>query len=548
MKIITFSLFLILSGEMLAQWNASPAVNSAIALQLYDQQDARIVTDGKGGAILAWLDYRNDPAQSTGDIYSQRIDKNGFVKWIANGLTLCNLATDQASPSMTEDGQGGAIVAWNDWRNGDRDIYAQRIDSSGNLVWSSGGVAVVAKTYHQQDPKLIYDGTGGAIIVWQDSVPGAYDIYAQRISSSGTALWTTGGVAVCTSLFEQINPKIETDGSGGVIITWQDKRNAADYDIYAQHLNASGVAQWTSNGFIICNAAGTQSNPKIEPDGAGGAYIGWQDKRNGSNYDIYGQHLDASGVATWTANGKGVAVAPGNQSALDMTSDGINGVFFSWKDDRNGTFDIFCQLSGTTGNMQFLSNGLAVNTAAQNQINPNVVGDGSGGAIIVWQDSSGGTWDVVSSRVNASGSIVWTTSVGTAAGNQTNPKSVADGSGGCIYSFQDKRSGSDFDIYAHHLYADGSANGIFEYNDWVQMTVFPNPFHDQTYLLFNRAGHRSAEDLRIFDMTGNNVASSFKRTPEGFLVDGSAFLPGIYIFEVVFRDGVISRGKMIKTE
>jgi hypothetical protein len=69
-------------------------------------------------------------------------------------------------------------------------------------------------------------------------------------------------------------------------------------------------------------------------------------------------------------------------------------------------------------------------------------------------------------------------SVGIAAGNQTSPKNVSDGWGGSIYAWQDKR-GSNFDIYAHHLFTDGSPVGMDEENIFSRRWFFQIHFHNQ---------------------------------------------------------------------
>jgi len=190
-----------------AQWNSNPAINTSVSVQPNDQQDVRIVTDNKGGAIITWLDFRNDVTQTSGDIFVQRIDKNGFAKWTASGVALCTITGNQTAPTIVEDGNGGAIIAWNDYRNINADVYAQKIDSSGNVLWTANGIPVVVKASAQQDSKLIADGAGGAIVVWQDSAGGTWDVFAQRISSTGTSMWTSTGVAVCTAGNSQINPR-----------------------------------------------------------------------------------------------------------------------------------------------------------------------------------------------------------------------------------------------------------------------------------------------------------------------------------------------------
>jgi len=62
-------------------------------------------------------------------------------------------------------------------------------------------------------------------------------------------------VAICSVDSDQVSPEIVSDGSGGAIIAWQDKRSGS-YDIYAQRVNATGALQWSpSTGVPVCTAA-----------------------------------------------------------------------------------------------------------------------------------------------------------------------------------------------------------------------------------------------------------------------------------------------------
>jgi hypothetical protein len=98
-------------------------------------------------------------------------------------------------------------------------------------------------------PEMIDDANGGAIMAWHDdrtsdtaSYPGyLYDIYAQRVDTSGNILWATNGVPVSTATNGQSSPKILPIDGGGAILTWTDYRGGANYDIYAQRLNANGT-------------------------------------------------------------------------------------------------------------------------------------------------------------------------------------------------------------------------------------------------------------------------------------------------------------------
>ena len=60
---------------------------------------------------------------------------------------------------------------------------------------------------------------------------------------SAAAQWVPDGVALCTTpdLIPDLYPKIVSDRAGGAIVTWMDYRNGANWDIYAQLVNAMGV-------------------------------------------------------------------------------------------------------------------------------------------------------------------------------------------------------------------------------------------------------------------------------------------------------------------
>ena len=84
---------------------------------------------------------------------------------------------------------GTMIYAWSDCRNnGVRDVIAQKVDINGNNLWGDNGVVVVNAEGRQEDPQLVTDGEGGAYIIWmdyRDETDEAGDIYAQHIDSNG---------------------------------------------------------------------------------------------------------------------------------------------------------------------------------------------------------------------------------------------------------------------------------------------------------------------------------------------------------------------------
>ncbi|HEY6952937.1 MAG TPA: hypothetical protein VI758_11050, partial [Bacteroidota bacterium] len=460
-----FALATLFRTPAIAQWSNNPNINNPISTATGTQQNPVIVSDGAGGAIIAWNDYRSDPSNSTNsDVYAQRIDVYGIVRWTTDGVPICTATNNQFSVHIVSDGTGGAIIAWEDNRNGtDYDVYAQRIDSTGVVQWTANGVPVSTATGGQYLTTLIPDGTGGAIAVWDDKRNGTdFDVYAQRINASGVRQWAVGGdsngVVVCNSSKDQDEAVAATDGSGGAIITWMDYRNdggsGTNIDIYAQRVNASGIRQWIqssdTNGIVICNQSNNQLYPAIASNGAGGAYITWQDYRSGTNDDIYVQMISANGIVQfyYPSGGFAVCTAANNQLSPVITADGLGGAVISWSDNRNGAnSDVYAQRVASTGAMLWQSNGVPVSTASTDQTSPVLIGDGAGGATIAWDDSRNGYSDIYAQRLSASGTPLWIAgsdsngfAVTTAVLHQTGPVIASDGNGGAIVAWNDSRA------------------------------------------------------------------------------------------------------------
>lgn len=340
---------------------------------------------------------------------------------------------------------------------------------------------------------------GGAIIVWQDKQNGNYDIYAKRVNNLGNTVWGGQfGSAVCTAPRGQLYPILEPDGTGGAIIAWADKRNIFPstidtiYDIYAQRVGASGNMQWP-DGISVDTATGTQDILDMTPDGSGGAIIVWKDFRNGNDYDIYAQRVGSSGVL-WTPNGTPIDI-----SAYDQAS-------------------------------------------------PSITGDGAGGAIIAFRDSGGVSGDDISSvKINSSGVIQWKSSVGTASRKQDFPRSVSDGAGGCIYTFMDKRDTVDWDIYAHHLYWNGTENGINESAGLITSKCFPNPFSYSTMIEFDNPNFEKISFV-VYDVLGMKIEVPFTVSQNKITVSKGGLQIGIYFYEIKTNNNAVSKGKFILTD
>jgi len=370
-------------------------------------------------------------------------------------------AGNQWNVHLVSDGHNGAIMVWQDRRDGTNDkLYVQRVSSSGNLLWKLGGIQLATSAGLQYYPQIISDDAGGAFIVWQDNRFGLdYDIFAQRISPDGISLWVPNGALVCNALGHQYSPQIIPDGQGGVLVVWQDKRSG-DFDIYAQRLGGTGLPMWSVNGEYVCSQPGDQVEPKIVSDRLHGAIVAWTDYRAGTGYsDIYAQRMTAAGQRAWPVDGAPVCMATNTQWNVQLISDGSGGGIVSWQDRRSGLYDnIYAQRIDVTGHTKWVEDGIQLAASSGLQYYPQMVGDGSGGAVVAWQDNRRGSdYDIYSQRIGSLGQLMWSRTgqpICTAKGHQYNPQ-IACQNSAAVITWQDKRSG-EFDIYAQCLNPDGS--------------------------------------------------------------------------------------------
>ncbi len=423
----------------------------ALIDEVNDQTSMRICTDGAGGAIITWQDDR--AGLGTGDVYAQRFNST-HTYWTTNGTLVCNEENQQDFIRIISDGNNGAIIAWRDQRGGSQHCYAQKIDSAGNSQWTDNGTAVCINQAILTNPQMCVDGDGGVIIVWNDDRNGNRDLFAQRINSTGQANWTANGVDICNATGEQSAVDIIPDGSGGAIIAWSDRRmGVLDYDIYIQRINSTGHIQWANNGTPICTADNRQFTPNICTDGGTGAIIAWYDERD-IERDVYVQKIDSNGVPQWEANGTCISNMTGDQTNTKMISDGLGGAIIVWEDTRGANQDIYAQRINGTGHTQWTSNGTLIVSASDVQDNIDLCSNGANGAFIVWEDSRGASNSQIWGQlISMDGTLIWSTSgapICTAGGESRYPKICNNGSTGAIVAWIDSR-GADIDIYVQML-------------------------------------------------------------------------------------------------
>jgi hypothetical protein len=533
----------------LSQWSSDPKVNTGICTESHSQAQPAIVCDGTGGVIIVWIDSRNGTDY---DIYAQRVSAGGSMLWPVDGVPVSTATGDQMSPRLVNDGLGGAIVTWYDRRGGGNevDVYAQRLDGSGLQQWPAEGVAVSTAGKFQLFPNIVSDCTGGAIIAWDDYRNGTsgYNIFAQRIDASGMQRWDSNDVLISSEVINQGLPQIVSDLAGGAIIVWNADSGGTHSDIYARRIDSLGTILWDSTSVPICTAPNVQKFPMSVSDSAGGSIITWMDFRSG-NLDIYAQRITIEGVVLWDTNGVAISTSAGNQTSPMLTSDGAQGAVITWQDaDGNSQSGIYVQRIDASGNVQWNMNGILIARAWDNQYPSAIITDGTGGAIIAWDNDPVNYSDIYAQRVDGAGIVRWTPNgipVAMADGLQISPEIAVDERGGAIITWVDLRHTSQDDIYAQLVASDGGLGGPTDVLETIDHPLqsqllqnFPNPFNPSTTIRYGLP-YRSQVTVIVFDPLGRQVALLENVEQEAgyheVKFDGSGLSSGVYFYRLQVR-------------
>ena len=160
---------------------AWPANGTAISNAAVTETRVRAVADGTGGAIMTWQGFTTRL-----NIYAQHVTSAGVVDpvWPAGGKALSDAKRRQNNAEIVTDGAGGAIVAWED----SSDVVAQHVMASGALdpAYPGAGRGVGTHPGQQGDVALVATGIGAAIVTWTDGRSAqSADIYALQVLEAG---------------------------------------------------------------------------------------------------------------------------------------------------------------------------------------------------------------------------------------------------------------------------------------------------------------------------------------------------------------------------
>lgn len=406
-----FIVHFLMVSQVRAQWSNDPSVNNVISNDSLRQIFPEIISDGMNGAIIAWVDYRFGEY----DIYVQRINNMGQIIWTNGGVSvgafIDTIPGDPLPPQITSDGENGVIVSWHDKRNlNDYDIFAQRINSNGIIEWTQGGIVVCNVENNQVGTKIVSDGHGGAFVSWIDGRSGVnWDVYAQRINNQGQLQWSQSGLPIVVSSFEKSNSfQLYHTTSDQYTLFWTETVAVGQVKLMAQRVDQLGDLLWSQQGIIVSEINGTINGIVGTSDSFDGSIISWSEN-GGGDYNVFAQQINSIGNLTWGAIGVTICDTIGDQRYPNISSLGQDGAVVSWSDSRVPGFNssIYTQRISNSGTSLWLQNGVSVTSSTAHQIGQNSISNLNGETVYVWMEREGQEYNVRGQKMDINGNYLW---------------------------------------------------------------------------------------------------------------------------------------------
>lgn len=263
--------------------------------------------DTAGNALLS---FQCCTAQAADErIVVAKVGADGALLWNGGHIAVSTPGEGELISFVTATSDGNAVVVWmNDTGQG----RAQKLASDGQPLWGTAGVTLPGPASGLKFVSDVIAATGGdAILSWSNQAGSTRILRAQKLAAlDGAALWGNDGVRVADvgNLAAGYSPKMLRDGSGGAVFAYTDFTGSASA-ARVQHIAAGGTRLLGNDGVpVTTNASRGHLLPKAHYDVASGdTYVVWLERAPGSPNVFEGlqvQRVDAAGLRRWGEEGR----------------------------------------------------------------------------------------------------------------------------------------------------------------------------------------------------------------------------------------------------
>lgn len=314
--------------------------------------------------------------------------------------------------------------------------------------WPAGGEPITSVPGGQEGAHLVSDGAGGAIIGWLDRRTDDRHLYLQRVDGAGNPMWAENGIALPNTgdIIEML-----PDGDCGVIIVWLESG-----DLWAARVDHSGSILWIAADSDL--QASVYTLAEAVSDGTGGVIVAWNDD---GNQDIYAQRIDGSGSVNWTAGGVLVGTA-GPLAAMAIAPDRACGAVVCYSTEEVLPGGLYVQRVYGSSGTTWSASGTMIDETYPELLEISIDTDAYGNAWVAYTDGTISDTDIVVQKIDpagnprfVSGMVPWSLAVCDDPSRQCAPDVMCDGMGGAYVVWLDERASFGLDIWAQRIDAWG---------------------------------------------------------------------------------------------
>lgn len=446
----------VLPGSSTAQWVSSPEQNTLLSGNCINPINILAVEDQIGGLFLLWQETKSGLRS---DINFLHVNGDGKLSFRADGKRISGSGISNSVPVCKPGPYNSAYIIWKETGPGSSEqIRAQRVSSSGNLLWDKDGIIISSGTRSIGDFSAASDKNGRLFICYlprEADGHGFYGIRMQVLSSDGK-LMLPEGLDIPGSPNKKSSVLPVVDNTGSLAIFWLE--NITDKTVLmSQIINISGNLNDIKKPSVI-------SDPSINVYSFivkiinSNFYVVWQTQKE--NKDIYHQLVNRGGKILWQKSGVQVLPSKGDQlNPQPIISEG--NILLTWTDDSAEDKNILIQKYDINGAAMWNKSGIPVIKIRGDQFGQKVVSDGNQGAIITWIDRRFENLhgNIYAQRINNEGKILWDSSGILIASSKNTEKSytsvIPDVTGGVVVVFKEKRDGKNM-IFGHKVFNTGT--------------------------------------------------------------------------------------------
>ena len=512
----------------MAQWSSDPAQNNQISFGNDGAAVPYVVTHPGGTSYISWF-----TPSSGGDYFPwiQKIDVMGYTQWgtpiQVSSHPSMTWITDY-SLAVTPD--TSALVAFQDMRTGNNDVFIYKIGQNGTFLWGNDGVQLSDDADFEANPVMAVHPDGSVVVAWP-RMPNTGDnkVVLQRLNSAGQKTWTND-LTLGELGYDYTWPRVIPVENGNTIVVYYKEWgyfSAPNRIIYAQKIDSLGSNVWSTKPVLFNGVIPVYIHPQIAPDGNGGVYVCWMYERVSNHLSSFVQHVSADGTVTMENNGSEVSTNAGTLAlepaiGCDETTHSAY-VFWRETDLNQNVFGLYGQRMDTVGNREWGNNGLQIEPVSTQNAILLTVTPLQGGAVVGYEYDffgSGANQMIKACRLDSLGNKVWTGGTRIVSSHQSGKGNLTSGpkqNSQIIYTWWDNRLGGD-QIFAQNLCENGNFGPVDDSFSVNPDTLFflPTKYVQDSNIFYIVNPHDYSIDIQYIEQNGyiSQGAAEWYTVPE----------------------------------